>query len=268
MNKKSSYAELKEEAWLANKEIPERNLAMYTWGNVSAFDARRGVFAIKPSGVEYDKLQIDDMVVLDLDGNCVEGKLRPSSDTATHLELYRAFALKGESAGKVGGITHTHSTFATAWAQAQRSIPIFGTTHADHSANAVVCAPVLAAAAVAGDYESETGKAIIEAFKNPPKDFADCCSLALEKRGEWTLVPHENPFVLVAGHGPFAWGENAHKSVYNAAVLEEIAHMAFITLSVNPLSKPLVNYVVDKHYQRKHGKNAYYGQGRFALGSI
>ncbi len=257
---KSAYKELKEEALLANKEIPARGLAMYTWGNVSAFDAARGVFAIKPSGVEYDKLQIDDMVVLDLDGKCVEGTLRPSSDTPTHLVLYRAFALEGESKGKVGGITHTHSTFATAWAQAQRSIPIFGTTHADHSPNGVLCAPVLSAEAVAGDYEAETGKAIVEAFKNPPKDFAKCCSLPLKKRGEWMLVPHENPFVLVTGHGPFAWGENAHKSVYNAAVLEEVAKMAFISLSVNPHTNPLASYVVDKHYQRKHGKNAYYGQ--------
>lgn len=237
------YSSLKEEAWKANKEIPLRKLALYTWGNVSAFDKAKGVFAIKPSGVPYDELTIDDMVVLDLDGRVVEGDKNPSSDTPTHLELYKKF-------DGIGGITHTHSTYATSWAQASRAIPVFGTTHADHSANTIICTPFIAKDAVERDYEKETGILIIRTFLEPS-------SLGLQQKA---LNPEENPMVLVAGHGPFTWGKTAEKSVYNSAVLEEIAKMAFISLSLNPVLAPLPDYIMQKHYNRKHGKNAYYGQ--------
>lgn len=261
MSAKSLYQALKEEAWAANQEIPQRKLAMYTWGNVSAFDSAQAVFAIKPSGVPYEDLTIEDMVVIDLEGKKVEGSLNPSSDTPTHLELYRAFALKGPSKGKIGGITHTHSTFATSWAQAGRSIPLFGTTHADHSPYGVICTALLPPEAVASDYERETGKLIADTFKNPPATFFTTFgAMKPNAREGFGLIPHENPMVLVSGHGPFTWGETAHKSVYNAAVLEEVAHMALLTLQVNPQTTPLVAYVVDKHYQRKHGDGAYYGQ--------
>lgn len=232
---KSIYASLKEEAWLANMQIPEHHLAIYTWGNVSAFDKDRAVFAIKPSGVPYDKMKAEDMVIVDLDGKKVEGALNPSSDTPTHAVLYREFS-------DIGGITHTHSPHATSWAQACKSIPLFGTTHADHSPNAVPCTPMITKAMVENAYEEETGNLIVQCFK------------------DLALVPKENPMVLVAGHGPFTWGENADKSVYNASVLEEIARMAWISLSLNPNLASLPDYVVNKHYQRKHGKNAYYGQ--------
>lgn len=229
------YQSLKEIAFEANMQIPARNLAIYTWGNVSAFDRYAAVFAIKPSGVPYDRLKIDDIVVVDLDCKVVEGKLNPSSDTPTHAVLYKAFGTAG-----VNGITHTHSTFATAWAQACKPIPLFGTTHADHSPNAIPCTPYLTKEAVQRNYEYETGKLIVDTFKN--------------------INPIENPMILVAGHGPFAWGESADKSVYNAAVLEEVAKMAYLTLGINPLSATLPDYITEKHYLRKHGKNAYYGQ--------
>lgn len=246
---KSAYQTLKEEAFEANMQIPVRGLAIYTWGNVSAFDKDRGVFAIKPSGVPYDTMKVDDIVVVDLDLKKVEGSMNPSSDTPTHAELYKRFE-------NIGGITHTHSPHATAWAQACRSIPLLGTTHADHSANAVVCTPMITAAAVERAYEAETGILIADTFLNPEKVGAkDYWGNPLKP-----LVPSENPMVLVAGHGPFTWGANADKSVYNAAVLEEVARMAWITMQVNPEWKPLPDYVVNKHYQRKHGKNAYYGQ--------
>ena len=247
----SSYKYLKEEAFEANMEIPMRKLAIYTWGNVSAFDKDKGVFAIKPSGVPYDTMKPDDIVVMDLDGNKVEGKLNPSSDTPTHIELYRRFE-------NIGGITHTHSPYATSWAQACRSIPLFGTTHADHSANEVPCTPMITKEAVETAYEKETGILIAKTFLDPASVNALDCNGKPRK----VLVPAENPMVLVAGHGPFAWGSNATKSVYNAAVLEEVAKMAWITLSVNPSAKTLPEYVINKHYERKHGKNAYYGQGK------
>lgn len=246
---KSAYQSLKEEAFEANMQIPVRGLAIYTWGNVSAFDKDRGVFAIKPSGVPYDTMKVDDIVVVDLDLKKVEGTMNPSSDTPTHAELYKRFQ-------NIGGITHTHSPHATAWAQACRSIPLLGTTHADHSANAVVCTSMIQAEAVERAYEAETGILIADTFLNPEKVGAkDYWGNPLKP-----LVPSENPMVLVAGHGPFTWGANADKSVYNAAVLEEVARMAWITMQVNPEWKPLPDYVVNKHYQRKHGKNAYYGQ--------
>ncbi|MCQ2981942.1 MAG: L-ribulose-5-phosphate 4-epimerase AraD [Treponemataceae bacterium] len=246
---KSPYQSLKEEAFEANMEIPKRGLAIYTWGNVSAYDKAKGVFAIKPSGVPYDTMKVDDIVVLDLDGNKVEGTMNPSSDTPTHIQLYRNFQ-------DIGGVTHTHSPHATSWAQACRGIPLLGTTHADHSANPVPCTPMITKEQVEKAYEDETGILIVNTFLHPETVKAvDCYGIPLEP-----LVPSENPMVLVAGHGPFTWGANAAKSVYNAAVLEEIARMAWITLQVNPDIVKLPDYVVDKHYQRKHGKNAYYGQ--------
>jgi L-ribulose-5-phosphate 4-epimerase len=226
----SSTRDLKEQAWQANMEIPRRGLAIYTFGNVSAFDATRGVFAIKPSGVAYDGLKAEDMVVVDLDGKIVEGTLRPSSDTKTHAALYRAF-------DGIGGIVHTH---ATGWAQAGLAIPIYGTTHADHLAEDVPCTAVMSAEAVNGDYEAETGTQIIDCFR---------------KRD-----PRQTPMVLVAGHGPFAWGKTADKAVYHAVVLEELAKIASITRSLAPQAPRLPDYLVRKHFERKHGKSAYYGQ--------
>jgi len=229
----SSYSELKTQAWEANMEIPRRGLAIYTFGNVSAFDAERGVFAIKPSGVAYDALVAADMVVVDLDAKVVEGSLRPSSDTKTHAALYRAFP-------GIGGIVHTHSTYATAWAQACLPIPLFGTTHADHLAEDVPCTALMTSDAVSGDYEAETGTQIVDCFK--------------------TRDPHQSPMVLVAGHAPFTWGKTAEKAVYHAVVLEELAKMASITQSLNPQAARLPDYLVRKHFERKHGKSAYYGQ--------
>lgn len=229
----SPYRELKERAWAANQEIPKRGLAIYTFGNVSAFDAARGVMAIKPSGVDYATLAVDDLVVLDLSGKVVEGKLRPSSDTPTHLVLYRSW--KG-----LGGVVHTHSTYATGWAQARLPIPLYGTTHADHLAEDVPCTAIMSDAAVERDYEVETGNQILECFTS--------------------RNPLHTPMVLVAGHGPFAWGETPEKAVYNAAVLEELARMAFVTRTLDPKAERLPSVLVNKHFQRKHGKNAYYGQ--------
>jgi L-ribulose-5-phosphate 4-epimerase len=229
----SPYRELKERAWAANQEIPKRGLAIYTFGNVSAIDRARGVIAIKPSGVEYAKLGADDLVVVDLSGAIVEGKLRPSSDTATHLVLYREWP-------GIGGVVHTHSTYATGWAQARMPIPIFGTTHADHLAEDVPCTAIMSDAAVERDYEVETGRQILECFAS--RD------------------PLHTPMVLVAGHGPFAWGETPEKAVYNAAVLEELARMAFVTRTLAPDAVRLPGALVRKHFERKHGKNAYYGQ--------
>jgi len=229
----AGYRELKERAWVANMEIPRRGLAIYTFGNVSAFDRERGVLAIKPSGVAYERLAIDDMVVVDLEGKVVEGLLRPSSDTRTHVVLYMNF-------GGLGGVVHTHSTYATGWAQAGLPIPIYGTTHADHLAEDVPCTEVMSDEAVKGDYETETGKQILDCFLG--------------------RNPLHTPMVLVAGHGPFTWGEDADKAVYNAVVLEEIAQMAFITRSVNPGAARLPDALVRKHFERKHGRDAYYGQ--------
>ena len=233
----SSYSALKEEAWQANMEIPRRGLAIYTFGNVSALDAKKAVFAIKPSGVPYETLKVDDIVVLDLDCKVIEGTLRPSSDTKTHAALYRAF---GAGGGGIGGIIHTHSTYATGWAQAGLPIPIYGTTHADHLAEDVPCTAVMSAEMVEGDYEAETGTQIIDCFR--------------------TRDPRQTPMVLVAGHGPFAWGKTAEKAVYHAAVLEELAKMASVTRALDPKAPRLPEYLVRKHFERKHGKNAYYGQ--------
>ena len=252
----SPYASLKEEAWAANMEIPARGLALYTWGNVSAFDPALGVFAIKPSGVPYPELSADTMVVVDLEGKVVEGKLNPSSDTPTHLVLYREFSVASGAA--IRGIIHTHSTYAVAWAQGCRSIPLFGTTHADHIQTAVPCTPYLSRDAVERDYELETGKLIVDVFRKGFAATAD--SYGRGKNARLPLKPGEVQMVLVGGHGPFAWGSNASKAVYNGAVLEEIAKMALLTEQVKPSATPLPDYIIDKHYLRKHGPNAYYGQ--------
>jgi len=229
----TNYDELKDQAWRANLEIPRRGLAIYTFGNVSAFDAERAVFAIKPSGVAYENLSAADMVIVDLNAEIVEGPLRPSSDTKTHAALYRAFQ-------GIGGIVHTHSTYATAWAQASRPIPLYGTTHADHLAEDVPCTELMTADAVGRDYEAETGTQIIDCFR--------------------TRDPLQTPMVLVAGHGVFTWGKTADKAVYNAVVLEELAKMASITHAIAPNTPRLPNHLVRKHFERKHGKRAYYGQ--------
>lgn len=230
---KSVHHELKERAWVANLEIPKRGLAIYTFGNVSAFDPVRGVVAIKPSGVDYERMSIEDMVVVDLEGKVVEGELRPSSDTRTHLVLYRAFQ-------GIGGIVHTHSTYATGWAQARMPIPILGTTHADHLAEDVPCTAIMDERAVESDYETETGNQILACFRD--------------------RNPLHSPMVLVAGHGPFTWAETPGKAVYNAVVLEELAKMAFVTLAIHPDAPRLPDHLVRKHFERKHGKAAYYGQ--------
>jgi L-ribulose-5-phosphate 4-epimerase len=236
---KSPYQELKEQAWEANVEIPKYGLALFTWGNVSAFDKARGVLAIKPSGVPYDQLKADDLVVLDLDGKIVEGKLRPSSDTPTHRVLYRAFE-------GLGGIVHTHSTYATAWSQAQIDLPVWGTTHADYSPAPIPCTPPLSKEQVARDYELETGNLIVDIFL----------------KAKPTRDPHITPMVLLGGHAPFTWGKDAHQALHHAVVLEEIAKMAIMTRIASG-SKPvpgLPKHVVAKHYDRKHGPGAYYGQ--------
>lgn len=228
-----SYKELKREAFEANMELHRRDLVLYTWGNVSQFDRDKGVFAIKPSGVPYEDLAADDIVIVDLDGRRVEGSLKPSSDTRTHAHLYTRFE-------SIGGVTHTHSTYATAWAQAQQEIPCFGTTHADYAYGAIPCTAVMSDAQIERDYEEETGVQITDTFAG--------------------RNPMETPMVLVAGHAPFAWGKDAAQSVYHAVVLEEIARMAYLTRLIDPSRGPLKQEIVDKHYLRKHGKDAYYGQ--------
>ncbi|NLD92214.1 MAG: L-ribulose-5-phosphate 4-epimerase AraD [Fibrobacter sp.] len=229
----SIYKEIKEQAWLANLELPKRGLVIYTFGNVSAFDKNRGVFAIKPSGIDYDKLSVDDMIVVDLDNNTVEGALRYSSDTKTHSVLYKNFP-------DITGIVHTHSTYSVAWAQACRSIPVYGTTHADHLADDIPCTPVIDKISVQGNYEEETGKLIVKAFEN--------------------LSYKKIQMVLVARHGPFTWGETPEKAVYNSVVLEELAKMAQLTENIHNNVTRLEDWIITKHYERKHGKNAYYGQ--------
>jgi L-ribulose-5-phosphate 4-epimerase len=236
-----SYRTLREEAFEANLEIPRQKLAIYTWGNVSAFDPTRAVFAIKPSGVSYDKLTVESMVVLDLEGVVIDSGFAPSSDTETHRVLYREFALPSGGEG-LRGITHTHSPHAVAWAQARRPVPVFGTTHADHGAEEIPCTEILSAEAVRGNYELETGNLIVAAFRGKGID------------------PAHMPMVLVAGHGPFTWGKTAAQSIYHAAVLEEVCKMALLTLTLNPQVEALPEHIIKKHWERKHGPNAYYGQ--------
>ena len=225
---------LKKAVYEANMELFRRKLIIYTWGNVSGIDRDEGIVAIKPSGVVYEELKAEDIVLLSLkDGKQVEGKLRPSSDTPTHLWLYRAFP-------QIGGVTHTHSPYATAWAQAGRAIPCMGTTHADYFRGEVPCTRFLTEEEIARDYEAETGHIIEEAFEG--------------------MNPIHTPGVLVRGHGPFTWGKSAEESVYHAAVLEETAKMAVTTFALCPDAKPLPQAMQNKHFERKHGKNAYYGQ--------
>ena len=231
----NGYKSLKEEAFEANREIPRRNLAIYTWGNVSAFDGGKGVFAIKPSGVPYGVLTPESMVVIDLGGTVVEGALKPSSDMETHRVLYAAFP-------GIGGITHTHAAFSTAWAQARRSVPVFGTTHADYAAGEIPCTALMDEAAVKNDYERETGNLIVAAFAERGLDYRDV------------------PMVLVAGHGPFTWGNSASESVSHAVTLEEICKVALYTVTLNPAQEALPAHIIRKHWERKHGSGAYYGQ--------
>lgn len=223
---------LKDEVFRANLDLVKHGLVIFTWGNVSGIDRESGLVVIKPSGVSYETMTAADMVVVDLDGKVVDGDLRPSSDTPTHLALYRAFR-------EIGGVVHTHSTYATAWAQAGIDLPNIGTTHADYFHDAVPCTPDMTRGEVEGDYELETGNVIVRRFEG--------------------LNPVHTPGVLVKNHGPFTWGKDAHEAVHNAVVLEQVAKMASIAFTINPrlTMNPLL---VEKHFSRKHGPNAYYGQ--------
>ena len=223
---------LKEEVFKANLDLVKYGLVIFTWGNVSAIDRESGLVVIKPSGVSYDEMKADDMVVVDLKGNVVEGELNPSSDTPTHIEIYKAFP-------DVRGVVHTHSTYATSWAQACRPIPTVGTTHADYFYGPIPCTRTMTKEEVEGEYEKETGIVIIEAFKD--KD------------------PMGTPGVLVANHGPFTWGKSANDAVHNSVVLEQVAKMTYVSYTLNP-KMDMNNHMTDKHYYRKHGENAYYGQ--------
>ena len=227
--------ELKRLVYEANMELPRRGLVTYTWGNVSGIDREKGLFVIKPSGVDYDDLRPEHLVVLDLEGNQVEGDLNPSSDTRTHLALYNAFPA-------LGGIVHTHSPHAVAWAQAGRDIPAYGTTHADYFYGPVPCARDLTAQEINVDYEANTGRVIVETFREREVD------------------PVHVPAVICRSHGPFTWGKDAAQAVYHAVVLEEVAKMALFTEIINPKAAPAPQRVQDKHFMRKHGPNAYYGQ--------
>ncbi|WP_416420579.1 L-ribulose-5-phosphate 4-epimerase [Priestia aryabhattai] len=227
---------LKEEVFQANLDLPKQGLVKYTWGNVSAVDRDSGLFVIKPSGVTYEKMTAKDMVVVDLDGRVVEGELNPSSDTLTHAVLYKHYL-------EIGGIAHTHSTWATIWAQAGLDVQAMGTTHADTFYGSVPCARFLTEKEVNDGYEVETGKVIIETF---------------EKRGLDVLAV---PGILLQGHGPFTWGKDAKTAVMNSVVLDEVSKMNFFTQKLNGLAEELPQRILDKHYLRKHGQNAYYGQG-------
>lgn len=229
------YEHIKEEALAANLMLPKLNLVLFTFGNVSAVDRDLGVFAIKPSGVPYEELEANSMVVVDFDGKTVEGKLRPSSDTKTHAVLYKNWT-------DIGGIAHTHSTYATSWAQAQKVIPIYGTTHADHLTVDVPCAPPMDDERIVGNYEHETGFQILDHFK----------LLGLNHL--------EVEMILVGNHAPFTWGNSAKKAVYNSAVLESLAQMAFLSEGINPSLQRMKNTLIKKHFDRKHGGDSYYGQ--------
>lgn len=226
------YAALKKVVFEANLELVKHGLVIFTWGNVSAIDREKGIVVIKPSGVSYDEMKAEQMVVIDLNGKVIEGTLKPSSDTATHLELYKAFP-------EIGGVVHTHSTYATAWAQAGLDLPNIGTTHADYFSQGIPCTRNMTEAEMA-EYEKETGKVIIERFEG--------------------INPNHVPAVLVKNHGPFSWGKDAHDAVHNAVVLEQVSKMAYIAFGVNPnlTMNPLL---IKKHFFRKHGPGAYYGQG-------
>lgn len=225
--------QLKQQVFAANMDLPRFGLVTFTWGNVSAIDRERGWVAIKPSGVAYDTLSADDIVVVDLQGNVLEGRYRPSSDTATHLALYRQYP-------DIGGVVHTHSTHATAWAQAGLAITALGTTHADYFFGDIPCTRPLSEAEVQGEYELNTGKVIIETL------------------GETS--PLHTPGMLVWQHGPFAWGKDAHDAVHNVVVMEEVAKMAWLARGINPQLRPIDGWLMEKHFSRKHGPDAYYGQ--------
>jgi L-ribulose-5-phosphate 4-epimerase len=230
-----TYKDLREECYEANMELNALGLVIYTFGNVSAVDRAKGCFAIKPSGVPYEILQPADIVIVDFENNVVDGSKRPSSDTKTHAYLYKHW-------DKIGGIAHTHATYSVAWAQSLRDIPILGTTHADHLTNDIPCAEPMADHLIEGDYEHNTGIQIITCFEQRKLDYENV------------------EMVLVGSHGPFAWGKNAAKAVYNSKVLEEIAKMASITLQINPNAQRMKDALIKKHYERKHGSGAYYGQ--------
>ncbi len=231
----SQYQQIKQECYDANMELPKLGLVLFTFGNVSVADRAKKVFAIKPSGVPYEDLTVDKMVIVDFDGNTIEGELRPSSDTKTHAVLYKHWE-------KIGSIVHTHSTYATAWAQSLRDIPIFGTTHADHNTVDIPCAPPMSDEMIKGNYEYETGFQIMNCYKEKGLDYT------------------EVEMMIVGNHAPFTWGKNAHKAVYNAAVLESVAKMAWLTEQINPNAPRLKDALIKKHYERKHGPDSYYGQ--------
>lgn len=227
--------DLRIKVYEANMELPRRGLVTYTWGNVSGIDRNSGLLVIKPSGIEYEDLRPEDLVILDLEGNIVEGDMNPSSDTKTHIELYKAFP-------QIGGIVHTHSPYAAAWAQAGEDIPCYGTTHADYFYGPVPCTRSLTPEEIDEDYEKATGKVIVETFKERGTD------------------PSFVPAVICRNHGPFTWGKDSAEAVYHAVVLEETAKMAIFTRQVNPGVQPAPQHIQDKHFLRKHGPNAYYGQ--------
>lgn len=229
------FSRISEEAYEANMQLPKLGLVLFTFGNVSAVDRDLGVFAIKPSGVPYEKLSPKKMVIADFDANVIEGRLNPSSDTKTHALLYKHW-------DKIGGISHTHSLYATSWAQAQRDIPIFGTTHADHNTVNIPCAPAMSDEMIQGNYEHETGFQIMNCFKERGLDY------------------EEVEMILVGNHAPFSWGKTAAKAVYNSAVLENIAHMALLTEQINKNAPTLKDALIKKHWERKHGPDSYYGQ--------
>lgn len=232
---KKKLRDLREDVYLANLELNNRNLVIYTFGNASGIDRESGIVAIKPSGVDYIDLDPEDMVLVDLEGNVIEGDLRPSSDTKTHLEIYKAFK-------EIGGVVHTHSLFATAWAQAKRSLPCFGTTHADYFYGEVPCTGLLEDERIKSDYERETGILIVETFNAK------------------NLDPMKMKAILTASHGPFTWGKDAEEAVYLSVMLEEIARLNYYTIALNPDINSIKSSLLDKHYLRKHGNNAYYGQ--------
>ncbi len=226
---------LKKQVLEANLEIKNKDLILYTWGNVSGIDRDKSLIVIKPSGVPYQELTVDKMVIVNLKGKLIEGELRPSSDTTTHLFLYNNFS-------NIKGVVHTHSPWATSWAQAKKNIPCYGTTHADHFYQDIPCTRVMSDAEINNNYETNTGKVILEEFTNKNRDY------------------HYTPGVLVAGHGPFTWGEDVEKAVYNSVVLEEIAKIAFQTCQLNDKVSKVSDTLLNKHFFRKHGKDAYYGQ--------
>lgn len=231
----NQYQDIRQSAYDANMQLPKLGLVLFTFGNVSAADREKGVFAIKPSGVPYEELSPEKMVIVDFDGKTVEGSLRPSSDTKTHAVLYKHWE-------KIGGIVHTHSTYGTAWAQAQRDIPIYGTTHADHNTVNIPCAPPMEDSMIEGDYEYQTGFQIMDCLLGKGMSY------------------EEVEMVLVGNHAPFTWGKTAQKAVYNSAVLEEVARMAYLTEQIRPEVPRLKDSLIKKHYERKHGPLSYYGQ--------